>query len=319
MEKVTILLATYNGEKYVAEQLDSILKQSHSNWQLLIRDDHSSDNTRQIIADYQRMHPDRIHFVDDDFGNVGSVQNFNILLQLAKMENYIMFCDQDDFWMPDKIEATLKHMTEVERQQGADCPILIHTNFQYVDTELNPIPSKENFRATRIDNLELSHFLAQNPVYGCTIMLNRSLANAVGSIPEIAENHDYWTAMVASAFGVIHYVDYKSILYRQHDKNVSGSFKDSKAKNRFKRILDRKLLFNNLTKKINMVKTFKQIYLRQLSEKQINLLDNFVKLSINKNINLFYTNIKNGVRKQGLSQTMLFYISMIFYKPSEYK
>jgi len=313
MNKVVILLAAYNGAQYISEQIDSILKQTHTNWQLLVRDDQSSDGTPQILAKYQANHPGKI-VVADACTNLGSSLNFNTLLQLVKQEKYIMFCDQDDFWLPDKIERTLIEMIKLEKSYGEDYPLLVHTNFQYVDASLKLIHFKDKFSAKKITNLNLSHFLVQNPVYGCTVMINRSLADLVNNIPPAAENHDYWIAMVASAFGKIAYLKQRTILYRQHGNNKSGSFEDSSFVNRFKRIIIERTIFSSLSKKLMMAKVFKRIYNRHLTNKQVDLIDNFISLLEHKSLLLFYRNIRNGVRKQTRSQTLLLYISLLLFK-----
>ena len=314
MHKVTVLLATYNGAKFVTEQIDSILKQTHKNWQLLIRDDHSSDATGQILAKYQARYPQRI-IVFNNYGiTLGSALNFNDLLQKAKSEGYIMFCDQDDFWIPDKIESTLREMLKLESKYGESRPLLVHTGFRYVDASLRVISSKKDFQALKLPNIGLSHLLAQNPVYGCTAMINKSLANTVDTVPAVAESHDYWIAMVASAFGEISYMSKKTVLYRQHGSNISGSFKDSTFINRFKRIIIERKTLQDLGKKIAMAKEFSYRYANRLNKEQTELIDNFVDLSKHKSFLLFYRNVRNGVRKQTLAQTSLLYISMLLFK-----
>src|SRR5205085_8699781 len=105
-ELITILLATYNGEKYIDEQLQSLLNQTYTNWHLIIRDDNSTDGTPAILASYQQQYPEKITIMPNKGANLGSVLNFNALLTFAHNAHYIMFCDQDDQWLPDKIEVT---------------------------------------------------------------------------------------------------------------------------------------------------------------------------------------------------------------------
>lgn len=317
MHKVTILLATYNGAEFVSEQIESILRQTHTNWQLLIRDDHSSDETSFILAKYEAMFPDYIVIIDNFGVTLGSALNFNCLLQKTKQEEYIMFCDQDDFWVANKIESTLRKMLALESKYGFEYPLLVHTGFRYVDAQLRVIASKKNFRALKLADLSLSHLLVQNPVYGCTAMINRALAGLVDAVPAAAESHDYWIAMVASAFGKISYLSDKTVLYRQHGKNISGSYKDSTFINRFRRIVLQKKMRHDLTRKISMARMFRLTYANRLDEQQKQLLANFINLSKRKSLLLFYRNVKNGVRKQTLSQTSLLYISFFLFKESK--
>ena len=180
---VTILLATYNGEKYLSHQLESIIHQTYTNWLLIIRDDNSNDNTLSIIQQYKERYTDKIVVLENNGENKGSLFNFSALLDAAGNAEYIMFCDQDDEWKKNKIEITLAKMQEMEEQFGDRCPILIFTNFQYVDENMQVIKSKENFEINRIHNFGFAQLLAQNPVYGCTTLMNRALANKVGTVP----------------------------------------------------------------------------------------------------------------------------------------
>ncbi len=314
MPKVTVLLATYNGAEFVGEQIESILRQTYTNWQLLIRDDSSSDETALILAKYQALFPDCVVVVDNYGRRLGSALNFNCLLQHAKKERYLMFCDQDDFWISDKIEFTLRQMLALEKKHGESYPLLVHTGFRYVDAGLRIIYSKNNFNALKLTNLKLSHLLAQNPVYGCTAMINRALSEIVDAVPAVAESHDYWIALVASAFGEISYLNEKTVLYRQHGNNISGSFKDSTFMNRFKRIVIERKMLQDLTRKISMAKEFSYTYADRLDDQQKLLIDNFIKLSKNKSLLLFYRNARSGVRKQTLGQTSLLYISMLLFR-----
>lgn len=311
---VAILLATYNGEKYLQQQLDSLSNQTYSNWKLYIRDDHSSDNTTQVLLSYQKQNQDKVFVLKDNLGNLGSSQNFNALLQIVDKEAYIMFCDQDDFWLPNKIEITLSEMLKLESKFGVVCPLLVHTNFKYADTNLGEIVSKKNFQATKVAELSLQHVIAQNPIYGCTVMANRALLNLVKNIPLVAENHDYWIALVASALGKICYLNEKTLLYRQHGNNVSGNYNDSSLVQRFKRIIIQKKNLRDALNKVNMAKEFRKKYQNLLSPAQIELIDNFVKLFETKSIALFLKNLKSGVRRQTVSQTFMFYTSILLLK-----
>src|SRR5689334_536818 len=111
---VIILLATFNGEQYIAEQIQSLLDQTYTNWRLIIRDDNSKDNTSAILTRYQQQYPDKITVMPNGGTNLGSVLNFNALLTFAQDAEYIMFCDQDDKWLPHKIEDTFNAMLQLE-------------------------------------------------------------------------------------------------------------------------------------------------------------------------------------------------------------
>lgn len=311
---IAILLATYNGEKYLQQQLDSLSNQTYNSWKLYVRDDHSSDDTTRILLNYQKQNQDKVFILKDNLGNLGSSQNFNTLLQIVDKERYIMFCDQDDFWLPNKIKITLDEMLKLESKFGVAHPLLVHTNFMYADTELDEIASKKNFQATKVAELSLQHVIAQNPIYGCTVMANRALLNLVKNIPVVAENHDYWIALVASALGKIYYLNEKTLLYRQHGNNVSGNYNDSSLVQRFKRIIIQKKNLRDASNKVNMAKEFRKNYQNLLSPVQIALIDDFVKLFETKSVALFLKNLRSGVRRQTVSQTFMFYTSIFLLK-----
>jgi glycosyltransferase involved in cell wall biosynthesis len=106
---IAIAMATYNGEKYLKEQIDSILEQSYNNWVLYIHDDNSQDNTVSIIKEYQLKYSNKIVFLDDDISFGNPQDNFSyIITKIPESYEYYMFSDQDDFWLENKIEITLK-------------------------------------------------------------------------------------------------------------------------------------------------------------------------------------------------------------------
>ncbi len=313
-QPVTILLATYNGEKYINEQIRSIINQTHKNWRLFIRDDASTDNTLAIVKQIVKQNKDRIFLVEDKPGNLGSAQNFNALMPYANNADYIMYCDQDDVWMQNKIEITLNKMIELENQHRKSTPLLVYTNFTYVDDNLDIIPSKKRFSATRLNQLKFSHIITQNPAYGCTMMLNNALLKTIAKIPTEAENHDYWTSLVASAFGRIFYLPVSTILYRQHGKNISGSHDNNHFVKRFKRIFINKMNVKDADNKIKMAIVFREKYNDLLDKKTMQIINDFILLQKKKSLSLIIKNLKNGLRRQTFMQTSLFYISIILTK-----
>ncbi|WP_143191790.1 glycosyltransferase, partial [Paenibacillus sp. P46E] len=133
-DTITILMATYNGEKFLKEQLESILKQSHEKWRLIIRDDCSKDSTPKILNEYSQK-DSRIKFILGET-NLGPVLNFNELIKLALNSKYIMFADQDDVWFDSKIEVSLENIKNIETRMGEDIPILVYSKLKYVSEDL---------------------------------------------------------------------------------------------------------------------------------------------------------------------------------------
>jgi len=226
---IRILLATYNGEKYIDEMIGSILSQDYSNWQLVLSDDGSKDNTPAILEGYAQRYPEKIiHYKSGKrFGS--ACPHFLHLLEKWKDADYIMFCDQDDIWHSDKIRKTFELMKEIEAGE-TDVPTLIHTDLRVVDGELNEIaPSYAKYSDFIGSRMELEYTMPQNVVTGCTMMINKSLAMLGGSaVPKNTDDilmHDWMLAVLAAACGKGAFLDEPTIDYRQHNDNSIGARK----------------------------------------------------------------------------------------------
>ena len=222
--RVVIVLSTFNGERYLAEQLDSIRRQTFPRWRLLLRDDASTDASRRIAEAAARRDPERIKIVNDDDGNLGVVAAYSRLVERAEAD-YILFADQDDLWLPDKIDRTLAAMRAAEQRHGVQTPLLVHTDLRVVDQSLRTLaPSFWRYR--RLDPVaepQLRLLLAHNGVTGCAMMINRSLASLAAPFPPAAAMHDWWLALVACLFGRVEAVNAATVLYRQHGDNSVGA------------------------------------------------------------------------------------------------
>jgi glycosyltransferase involved in cell wall biosynthesis len=222
---VDILLATYNGGMYLNQQIDSILAQNCKDFRLLIRDDSSSDNTINIIKNYISKHPDKIQLIIDSKGHLGLAQNFAALLELAQSK-YIMFCDQDDVWLPDKIQLSLNTMKTAE-SNSPNLPLLVHSDLRVVDKDLILI-ADSLWHLLGIDSPacdSLNNLIVRNPVTGCTIMINCKARDISLPIPQEAPIHDWWIAMNVAKLGKIIRIPSPTILYRQHSGNVISAGK----------------------------------------------------------------------------------------------
>ena len=171
-EEIAILLATYNGEKYLSEQLDSLLNQSFQKWCLYVHDDGSKDKTVSILRDYAAKYPDKIILIDAP-PTGGAKYNFLFLLNVVDAP-YFMFCDQDDVWLPEKIEKTYRWMKAVEQ----DKPALVFTDLQVVDQDGKLVaPRMSEYQKLNMKKSRAEDFLAENVVTGCTVMINRQLVD----------------------------------------------------------------------------------------------------------------------------------------------
>ncbi|MGB4661626.1 MAG: glycosyltransferase family 2 protein [Mobilitalea sp.] len=223
MSTVSVIMATYNGEKYVGEQIDSILASSYQDFELYIYDDGSKDNTMTILLKYEREFPGKIH-VKQNESNQGVAINFLHAITLTTTE-YIMLCDQDDVWKPKKIELTLKKMKNIELQRNRNYPLAVFTDAVVVDKDLKVI-NKSFFYSAHLNpmKIDLAHLLMENKLIGCTVMVNAALRKILQSnhLPKHARFHDWWIALIASSIGKVGYVNEGTLLYRQHGGNVVG-------------------------------------------------------------------------------------------------
>lgn len=239
---VAILLSTYNGEKYLSEQIDSILNQSYSNWVLYIHDDGSVDKTSNIIESYCKI-SQNIHFVQDPTHRGPSGSFLWLLNQVAA--DYYMFCDQDDVWMPNKIEISIEKISEIEKENGAEIPIIIHTDMIVVDDRLNTLDTSF-WHLLKIDPKynSFKELAVCNNVNGCTIIMNNTAKKISIDGYEHALMHDTWVALrVSYCQGIISYIRKPTVLYRQHLSNVVGA---QKIEGLFEKILNiRKIIKKN--------------------------------------------------------------------------
>lgn len=244
---VDILMATFNGELYIEEQINSIINQTYKDWTLYIRDDGSNDDTIKIINRYTIQYPEKIILLDDKNKGLGAKLNFSELMKKSNSK-YCMFADQDDVWLNNKIEITLKKMKEVESINGRNIPILVHTNLKVVDENLDIInDSFWKYENLNPEKNSINNIIVQNNITGCTMLMNKKLVELSKNIPKEAIMHDWWIGMIAASFGKIEFVNECTMLYRQHGKNTVGAQKC----NSFKFIMNKFSNFDLVAKSIN--------------------------------------------------------------------
>ena len=288
-EKVDVLLATYNGEKYLKEQIDSILNQTYQNINLIISDDNSNDSTRKILEEYKKI-DNRIKIYLQD-KNLGYIKNFEFLL--TKVEsNYYMLSDQDDVWLPEKIEKSMKTLKE----KNAD---LVFGDLEVVDEKLNTIyPSFGDFMLLNrkinkyIDSYKVNYLY--NCVTGCTILSKKDILPIPNDSKYVP--HDYWMALMISLKGRLAYMPEKYIKYRQHGNNQIGT---DKISHKFKKLDQVRELFINV--KLGVFGTYvanNEKFPKELQELNLKALEYFKMLQKKKNFNfknwhIFYELYKN--------------------------
>ena len=247
MEKVCILLSTYNGEKYVNEQIDSLLSQKNVDVTILIRDDGSKDNTVSILKDYASKNSN-VKLLEKEFGkNYNVAKSFSFLLtsayQLFSDINYYFFCDQDDFWLPDKCFRAVDKLKTLSLK-----PALYFSKKKLVDGELKPLEKKDHIRLTG----SFWDYFDRSNAFGCTMCMTRSLVQLLSDDsfyqhPFLHDNYIYRFCL-AGGFPIV-YDDAETIMYRQHGSNVTGAVERN--------------LFRGIKKLFNKKRTH---FIREMSE-----------------------------------------------------
>ncbi|WP_022846901.1 glycosyltransferase family 2 protein [Desulfurobacterium sp. TC5-1] len=276
---VAILMATYNGEQFLAQQLNSILTQTYKNWVLLVHDDGSEDGTVDILEEYSIKYPEKVIFINDGLKLGNAKDNFSHLIGIAleKDFEYFFFCDQDDIWIENKIEIFLQKFKQIENLRE-DLPILLHSDLRVVDSNLDVISdSMWRYQKLNPECKTLNYLLVQNNVTGCACAVNRALLKKAYPIGGKAIMHDWWLALVASAFGVVDFISKPTVLYRQHGKNDTGA-KNVDVKYAVKKCTRKDDLVKSITKTILQAQNFLSTYEDCLKPEQRDMLRAYVQI-----------------------------------------
>ncbi len=225
---IDICLATYNGERYLAQQLDSLLAQTASDVRVLARDDGSTDGTVAILHEYAGRYPGKVTLIEDDVHCGGPAPNFMEIMKHSTAD-YVMFSDQDDYWYPTKAEHMLRVTRRQERRAGgSDVPVLAFGDYRVVDAQLQPIEVAKGHLQIDKFYVSLNRLLVQNYVTGCTMMINRAACRLAGAWEPAILMHDWWLALCCAAMGSIVHDPTVLMDYRQHGDNDVGA-KDVKS------------------------------------------------------------------------------------------
>ncbi|WP_409076863.1 glycosyltransferase family 2 protein [Bombilactobacillus bombi] len=302
------MMATYNGEKYLKQQINSILKQTYQNFVLLIRDDNSTDNTQNIINEYELNYPDKIVVIKDHFKAGSAKDNFGLLVRYVQEHclddfEYFMFSDQDDFWRANKVELSISRLLNCTQ------PTLVHTDLKVVDQNLKLI-NNSFMKMSSLNGNEhrLQRLLVQNNVVGCTMAWNKALMQIIKPNFDQAIMHDWFIALIACCYGKIVFINEETVLYRQHDDNAVGV----KSSHSFKYIKEglQKLLFAKNT--WNIVKN-QSIFLldayKNIPYSKVSVIASFTNAFNHRKVTRIRILIKNGFIKQGVIRIIGEFIS----------
>ncbi len=218
--KVQILLATYNGENFLREQLDSIINQEYKIWELLIHDDGSIDNTPQILNTYEKNYPKKIRLlIDQKIFSSASKNFFHLIKNRSREANLYCLCDQDDIWDKSKLRLIIERYNS----QDYNKPILIHSDLSLIDSKGKLLEKSHNKLIKYQKNIiKKETCLYYNPIPGCSMALNSALADRI-HYSKYMVMHDWWILLNALRENTtILYIKEPLVKYRQHSENVLG-------------------------------------------------------------------------------------------------
>lgn len=224
VKTIQVLMACYNGEKFLPQQLASLKAQDDPCFTVLMQDDGSTDITPALLQDVARQ-DSRFLLAADNGKRHGAIGNFLSLLGQCEAD-YAALCDQDDLWAANRLSRCRAAMEAAEAQYGADTPLLVHSDSRVVDGNGNTL--HESFflhQGWDKNALTLPRLLVQNNVTGCTLLMNAALRRLVveHGDPKTMHMHDWFIALTAAAFGHVIFVDEPLVSYRQHGVNVMGA------------------------------------------------------------------------------------------------
>lgn len=222
MTTVDIAMASYNGEQYIGQQIDSILAQTFTNWRLLIRDDGSSDRTVDIIRQYCCQDA-RIVLLEDSAGNLGTSMNFERIISHCTAQ-YTMLADQDDVWFEDKISRSL----QLIMQHDQEIPLLLFSNSILTNSDIS---HTLGYLYSKKLKCQLKDFLFANAGYqGASMMFNRALQNKIFPFMPNSNVHDYHICLIAFFYGKIIFLDKPLLSYRRHETAINPNNKSLVAR-----------------------------------------------------------------------------------------
>ncbi len=297
--KIQILMSSYNGEKYIEEQIESILNQSIdlNNLFLLVRDDGSTDKTLKILNKYKKIYPNNFDFFTGK--NLGPCYSFFDLVKHANLEyDYFAFSDQDDFWLPEKLENAINLL----QTKDNSIPQLYSSKYTIVNNKLDEIKGQH---AKKVNFTSFENSLIENVATGCTEVFNKPMLRLLNKINEKNTNgffmHDWTLYMLGTSLGEYTYDNNSYLLYRQHENNVLGA---SRGK------------FNNIQRKVklffkyndgdiirNNIKAFDDVYGEDISDDKKVLIKQFCAKNFKNNLKV---GLNKKIKRQSLIHELIF-------------
>lgn len=274
--KVSIVMTTYNGQKYLDMQIQSLLDQTALPDEILVCDDCSEDGTVDILERYQQL--GKLVYVRND-RKLGLIENFKKVVSLAKKTNFVALCDQDDIWLPHKLESSISQFKNME----IAFPCMVHSDLILVD-ENNQLLNSSFRNELGQDKYQhnLQSLLFGNFVTGCTIVMNPNLRDFFSQMPAEIPFHDSWIALAAFSFGEVREIEEPLIRYRKHGKNLSIAA-GTKPRNRYRSTMIE--IFSALkgeddflADRLELISLFYSKYQNRLSDEKRRLFIEFLQL-----------------------------------------
>ncbi len=306
-DQVDILLSTYNGFPYLADFLQSIRSQTFGAWNLIVRDDGSSDQSVDFLDDFKGCYINRVE-ISIGKNNLGIINSLNEIYKLSKSP-YVLFADQDDVWCEQKIELSLEKIKVFERELGKDVPIVVFSDMEVTNEKLDLIsPSFLSYMSLNPDwSQQLKNLLIQNVASGCSMMMNRALFEKAFPIPSNAIMHDWWVMLVASAFGEIVYLNEATLKYRQHSNNTIGARPIGFSLG-WKLLLDNPgFIHDSIYSTQRQAREMIRRYKGQLKPSDRELVKNYAYLSRKNFFNKWWVIIRYRFHKSSLAKSIVFY------------
>ncbi len=220
---ISVALCSYNGAKYIREQLESITGQSLRPKEIVVCDDGSSDGTVELVESFARSAAVDVRVYRNE-RQMGVNANFSRAIGLCRGA-YVVLSDQDDIWAKDKLELSMAEMARQEKAIGIKRPCLVHSDLKVCGSDGRVLATSYMRRQglNHVTEAPLRRLQVRGFVTGATVLMNRALVEVALPIPEEAVHHDWWLALVAAAAGRIGFVPQVLVFYRQHSSNVIGS------------------------------------------------------------------------------------------------
>lgn len=284
--KISIAMATYNGEAYIKEQLDSIFNQTFKDFELIVCDDQSKDKTAEILAEYQKNYPNFKFYINEK--NLGFKKNFEKIISLCSGE-YIAFCDQDDIWSNNHLQVLIEHIGNNDciggnatfiNEKGIDLNV---TMTKYLLIQHIPQTSQEMFK----------HELYGNMIQGTASLCSRKILSKALPIPDNVKFHDYWIALNACVNSGCTYIDKPILQYRRHSNNATE--------------YDRFSLFKTI-RKINRLSKDKETYYKDWLPYLENLRQKDLSPEKRKSVNEVYNFYQNLASNKKRIPCIFYYI-----------